>query len=321
VTDSQITPHRITKPIQLLAAWLAGLSIIDASFLTGATTIHQPDWVPGLLAVAAVLNVPLFLFCLFLLQTKFRPEMQEDSYYSRYWEHKYFAKPINSETKALKETATKDIESVNKELKKALDENNPQEQDEITQRIAERQHQKEQLEQAETLIYQATHDPLTDLYNRVAFLKSATDMLNYARSGNKRLAFLLFAIDSFRSINDTYGYDIGDKLLIASADRLKRIIGDDALLARLGGDEFVSVIEYFELHTVKAKLQKLVAAMSVPHVIGDEKKCISMSIGVSLYPLHGSTVDELLRAADLAMYQAKLQGKGRYVVFVDDGEG
>lgn len=315
MTDSQITPHRITKPIQLLAAWLAGLSIIDASFLTGAATIHQPDWVPGLLAGAAVVNVPLFLICLFLLQTKFRPEMQEDSYYSQYWEKKYSAKPINSETKALKETAAKELESANKELEKAFKENNVQEQDEINRRMAERQHQKEQLEQAESLIYLATHDPLTHLYNRVAFSKSAEDMISYARSNNKQLAFLCSDADSFNAINRTYGHEFGDKLLMASADRLKRILGNNAVLARLGGDEFVSVIEYIELHTVKAKLLELVGAMSAPFLIGDQEICTSVSIGVSLYPQHGSTTEGLLRIADEAVHQAKEQGRGKYVIY------
>ena len=86
--EPQITPHRITKPIQLLAAWLAGLAIVDGSFLTAAATIQTPTWVPGALVVASIVNVPLFLFSLFLLQTKFRPEMQEDSYYADYLQKK-----------------------------------------------------------------------------------------------------------------------------------------------------------------------------------------------------------------------------------------
>lgn len=86
--EPQITPHRITKPIQLLGAWLAGLAIIDGSFLTAAASIQSPTWVPGALVVASIVNVPLFLFGLFLLQTKFRPEMQEDSYYADYLQKK-----------------------------------------------------------------------------------------------------------------------------------------------------------------------------------------------------------------------------------------
>lgn len=86
MSEPNIEPHRITKPIQLLAAWLAGLAIINSAFLVGAGSIKTPDWIPGLLSIAAVANVPAFLLSLFLLQTKFRPEMQEDSYYSKYLE-------------------------------------------------------------------------------------------------------------------------------------------------------------------------------------------------------------------------------------------
>jgi len=85
---SEIVPHRITKPIQLLAAWLTGLSIINASFLTAARLIQTPQWLPTLLVIAAVVNVPVFIISLFLLQTRFRPEMQEDTYYAKYLERK-----------------------------------------------------------------------------------------------------------------------------------------------------------------------------------------------------------------------------------------
>ncbi|MGK0174870.1 MAG: hypothetical protein ACI9AT_001252 [Ulvibacter sp.] len=84
VSQNKIEPHKITKPIQLLAAWLTGLSIIDIAFLTAASQITSPAWAPGLLVVAAVVNVPIFVLSIFLLQTKFRPEMEEDSYYSDY---------------------------------------------------------------------------------------------------------------------------------------------------------------------------------------------------------------------------------------------
>lgn len=84
--DERIEPHKVTKPIQLLAAWLLGLIVVDGSFLSAAAMLKQPSWAPNLLVIAAVCNVPLFLVSLFLLQTRFRPEMQEDSYYSKYLE-------------------------------------------------------------------------------------------------------------------------------------------------------------------------------------------------------------------------------------------
>jgi hypothetical protein len=84
----KIEPHRITKPIQLLAAWLLGLIVVNGAFLVAAAQITEPDWASGVLVVASIVNVPLFLISMFLLQTKFRPEMQEDAFYSRYLESK-----------------------------------------------------------------------------------------------------------------------------------------------------------------------------------------------------------------------------------------
>jgi hypothetical protein len=86
MTDPQIVPEKITKPLQLLAAWLAGLVVVNGSFLGTAVAIVQPEWLRAALVLASIVNVPLFLTCLFLLQTKFRPEMQEDRYYAKYLE-------------------------------------------------------------------------------------------------------------------------------------------------------------------------------------------------------------------------------------------
>ncbi|QUH25556.1 hypothetical protein [Serpentinicella alkaliphila] len=86
---SQIEPHKVTKPIQLLACWLVGLILVNGSFLTSAVMIKQPDWIINVLVVASVINVPIFLICIFLLQTRFRPEMQEDQFYSQYIDKKF----------------------------------------------------------------------------------------------------------------------------------------------------------------------------------------------------------------------------------------
>lgn len=84
----KIEPYKITKPIQLLAAWLLGLILINSAFLVAATKITNPEWISEALVIACIVNVPLFLISMFLLQTKFRPEMQEDSFYSKYLESK-----------------------------------------------------------------------------------------------------------------------------------------------------------------------------------------------------------------------------------------
>jgi len=83
-STNNIDPSKINKPIQLLGAWLVGLVLVNGSFLGAAISLESPVWARGLLIVASVINVPVFLFSIFLLQTKFRPEMQEDSYYHDY---------------------------------------------------------------------------------------------------------------------------------------------------------------------------------------------------------------------------------------------
>lgn len=88
MNEEKIKPEKITKPIQLLAAWLLGLTVLDSSFLIAADTLGTDTWQSGLLVIAATLNVPVFLLAVFLLQTKFRPELQEDSYYSTYLSNK-----------------------------------------------------------------------------------------------------------------------------------------------------------------------------------------------------------------------------------------
>ena len=86
MSEQNINPNQVTKPIQHLAAWLVGLILINGSFLGAAQLIENPDWAPGLLVIAAVLNVPIFLGLIFFLQTKFRAELQEDTFYSKHLE-------------------------------------------------------------------------------------------------------------------------------------------------------------------------------------------------------------------------------------------
>ncbi|MFB2728289.1 hypothetical protein [Shewanella mangrovisoli] len=116
--DNQKIPvEKVTKPIQLLAAWLTGLILIDAAFLTAANTVTEPVWAKGALIIAAIINVPIFLFAIFLLQTKFRPEMQEDSFYSKYLESKtgIYRMPSSSDqtTKLREELLDSNVEILN----------------------------------------------------------------------------------------------------------------------------------------------------------------------------------------------------------------
>lgn len=88
MAKNEITPDKITSPIQLLAAWFVALILMNGSFLTAANLVTEPSWIPSALVIAAILNVPLFLGFMFLLQTRFRPEMQSDEHYSKYLERK-----------------------------------------------------------------------------------------------------------------------------------------------------------------------------------------------------------------------------------------
>ncbi len=112
MSNHKITPEKVTRPIQLLAAWLTGLIIIDGSFLVAASQIAKPEWSAGVLVVASVINVPIFLISIFVLQTKFRPEMQEDVYYSKYLEQQFSGKqtpPKPIEVKSQVRTITESI--------------------------------------------------------------------------------------------------------------------------------------------------------------------------------------------------------------------
>ncbi|MDP2713972.1 hypothetical protein [Rheinheimera sp.] len=115
---SQITPEKITKPIQLLGAWLVGLLTVDSAFLFAAVKMDTASWHSGALTIAAILNVPLFIGALFLLQTRFRPELQEDSYYSTYLSNRT-NEPIKvTRDEALINMLEKRLESIERDIKK-----------------------------------------------------------------------------------------------------------------------------------------------------------------------------------------------------------
>jgi hypothetical protein len=99
MSTHEIVPEKITSPIQLLAAWFVALIVLDGAFLTAAGVVSSPFWLPVILVIAAVLNVPLFLICMFLLQTRFRPEMQSDEHYSQYIKQKDKASTLASQVR------------------------------------------------------------------------------------------------------------------------------------------------------------------------------------------------------------------------------
>ncbi len=163
----------------------------------------------------------------------------------------------------------------------------------------------------------AHFDALTNLPNRVLLADRLHQAMVQAERRGQRLAVIYLDLDGFKEINDSYGHEAGDQLLIALAARMKLALREGDTIARLGGDEFVAVSS--DLADVEASvpmLTRLLAAAAQPVRVGDSLLQVSASLGVTFYPqAEAADADKLLRQADQAMYQAKLAGKNRYHIF------
>lgn len=160
--------------------------------------------------------------------------------------------------------------------------------------------------------YLAMHDQVTGLPNRNMFyaqLKKATAL---AKRNNYMLALLYIDLDGFKNINDSYGHNVGDSLLKSVGKRLTKSIRVSDTACRIGGDEFVVLIEmYRDKSDIKIVAEKLCKSLAVPSTCVGHICQISASIGIALYPQDAETSQDLVKAADTAMYAAKQQGKNR----------
>ncbi len=171
-------------------------------------------------------------------------------------------------------------------------------------------------ETQEQLSYSSTHDVLTGLVNRASLTEHLkTTMI--ASSETKMLALVYIDLDGFKSINDYYGRDTGDLLLIALADRMKRTLRSNDILARFGGDEFVVILDYLTDTTdAHVRVKRLLQIISIPLHLDDHIFQISACMGVTFYPQTDTdNADRLIRQADQALHQAKIKGKGQYHCF------
>ena len=168
-----------------------------------------------------------------------------------------------------------------------------------------------QLKQSQTeLDYMAHHDPLTELPNRLLFSARLKHSIDSAKRNNKIVAVLFLDLDRFKHINDSLGHTIGDQLLMAVAQRFNKQIREEDTVARLGGGEIVVLIEDLNESDKAAVLaEKISKSLEAPFIIQDYELFVGVSIGISLYPQDGETVEELLRNADSAMYRAKDVGR------------
>jgi len=175
------------------------------------------------------------------------------------------------------------------------------------------------LEQKELLHYQAHHDALTQLPNRILFTQRLERCIQ--RSNRTKIGFALFFIDldRFKDINDSLGHEIGDNVLKIIASRLKSIIRKEDTLARLSGDEFTIIMGGFKEEKDVAHLaEKILDILREPIHIDKEILYVSGSIGISLYPDHASDAEYLLKYADTAMYDAKEDGRNTYKFYMPE---
>jgi diguanylate cyclase (GGDEF)-like protein len=166
------------------------------------------------------------------------------------------------------------------------------------------------------LRHHAAHDPLTGLPNRRLLQDRLTNALAQARRKRGLVAVLLLDLDDFKAVNDTLGHPAGDALLQAIARRLSGILRVSDTLARLGGDEFALVqVGARQPADIAILAQKVLAALASPFDLGGQEAYISTSLGIALFPDDGGDTHDLLKNADLALYRAKAEGRGRFRFF------
>ncbi|MEQ9318195.1 MAG: diguanylate cyclase [Polyangiaceae bacterium] len=159
----------------------------------------------------------------------------------------------------------------------------------------------------------AHFDQLTGLANRTTLHDRVEHATSMARRRGDELALLYVDLDGFKKVNDTHGHETGDALLQQVADRLRNVVRDCDTVARLGGDEFAILLEDTNGRP-DIPAQRVVETLGEPFVLGDVTVSVSGSVGVAVFPSAGDTVEDLLRSADEAMYEAKVSGKGRMSV-------
>jgi diguanylate cyclase len=165
----------------------------------------------------------------------------------------------------------------------------------------------------EQLSHQVDHDLLTGLPNRRSVDEHLENVFQRARHVSKPFAIFFMDLDGFKLVNDEYGHEIGDALLIEVASMFQRVLRQTDFLARQGGDEFVLVVgSYLHRMELVQLAQRLIQLFSRPVIVRTMALNIGVSIGIAEYPRHGKQVKQLLHAADQAMYVSKKNGKNSY---------
>ena len=201
----------------------------------------------------------------------------------------------------------------------------------IIRDITERKRTEEELRQAaeeltrsnvelklseDRLRYLAYHDALTGLANRKQFYERLSQSIDWAHKNNQLVGLMFLDLDGFKQVNDTLGHDTGDQLLRVVAQRLTSSLRSSDIVSRLGGDEFTVILPGIpQLEYVAKVAEKILETLSQVFLLEGQNVFVTVSIGISIYPLDGEVEETLIKNADAAMYRAKQLGRNQYKFF------
>jgi diguanylate cyclase (GGDEF)-like protein len=189
----------------------------------------------------------------------------------------------------------------------------------VNKRLSEEVEERKRSERL--LRHLAHHDTLTDLFNRSRFADELQMAIARAERSGESVGVLCLDLDGFKAVNDTHGHPVGDVLLCRIADGLRSVMPDGAFAARLGGDEFVVVTRVSTADVPSALIDlayEIVSTIQRPITVGTSVLDVGVSVGVSVYPRDGDNSESLLKAADVALYQAKTDNRHRCRMFSPD---
>jgi diguanylate cyclase (GGDEF)-like protein/PAS domain S-box-containing protein len=167
----------------------------------------------------------------------------------------------------------------------------------------------EERENSDKIAWLARYDTLTGLPNRLMLTETLGEALAYAEQWRTRCAFLMIDLDRFKAVNDSLGHLVGDQLLARVSERLKELMTDNELCGRLGGDEFAIVIrDASDLSHIDRVAERVIQRLSLPYEVDNHTLYVGASVGSAIGPRDGSTVEMLMRNADLALYRSKDTG-------------
>ncbi len=179
----------------------------------------------------------------------------------------------------------------------------------------------EKLQSQQKLNQLAYYDPLTQVSNRYSFMLNIDQEISFAQQNKQSLALLYIDLDNFKWINDSYGHSVGDKLLVEVSQRILKLLRAEDLLSRIGGDEFTVIVKNSQSIESLTKLAtSIINSATEDYYLSDITLRTGVSIGIAVYPQDAEDSQTLVKQADIAMFQAKLQGRGQLCFFSQDFE-